>query len=145
MTTITPTPHHVAVYGTLRPGERADHLWRGSATYVGGAWLEGWELRDGGSFPFAVRSVEPYAAIRVDVLHVDRETLAMFDRYEGYPRLYTRVRVPLQVAGAARPASPDGWVSAWIYTPDTAALALYAVDRLPRLPSGDWADRPTTV
>lgn len=140
MSIITPATQYVAVYGTLRPGERANHLWLGRGQHVGPAWLDGWELRDGGAFPFAIRSDDPARKIRVDVLRVDAGMLRVLDRYEGYPRLYDRVRVPVQVDAVRGPSNRLGLVSAWVYTPDDSSLVSLGVRSMRRVESGDWCD-----
>lgn len=144
MTTISPALEHVAVYGTLRFGERADRLWLGSARLIGSAWASRWELRHGGPFPFALPSSDPDSRIKVDVLETDAETLSVFDRYEGFPGLYTRIRVPLVVDGAISESNPWGLVSAWIYTPSKGSLSDGFINELPRIASGDWSKRSDT-
>lgn len=144
MTVISPSPQHVAVYGTLRVGQRAERLWsEHGGTYLGTCWMYGWEMRDLGPFPMAVPSDEQ-SRIKVDVIQVDAAILNMLDRYEGFPHLYDRQRVPLVVGGAVSPRNRLGWVSAWVYTPSADTLDEVGLELVPVVQSGDWTNRFTT-
>jgi len=141
MTVTSPSPQHVAVYGTLRVGQRAEGLWsEQGGTYLGTCWMYGWEMRDLGAFPMAVPSGER-SRIKVDVIRVDPAVLNMLDRYEGFPNLYDRVRVPLVVGGAVSREIPLGWVSVWVYTPSADTLDEVDLNEVPVVQSGDWTKR----
>lgn len=121
-------PHHLFVYGTLRPGEvRWHHL----APFVVGEGLEATvagELYDTGlDYPAAVFGGPSVIHGRVYELAVDRlaDALAHLDAVEGAVRgLYHRVTVAPSTGGAA-----------WAYEcGDRSLLAR-------RLDGGDWLSR----
>lgn len=82
------------VYGTLRPGERADLRNSRRVTYIGPDRINGL-LYHLGSYPGAIFEPQIFNAadpiIVGDVFRIrDNEAVAILDAYEGYPSLYGR-------------------------------------------------------
>lgn len=132
MTTETPTPTAVFVYGTLRPGF-GNHDWtvghlphRAVPAFVSGFRLVG----QGRPFPYAVP--DPAAVTIGEVLAFEEpewpEALSAMDRLEGYPVHYDRVLVE-----ATTRDRPQRTLAAWLYTPVGDRYAA-----LPPVPGGDW-------
>jgi gamma-glutamylcyclotransferase (GGCT)/AIG2-like uncharacterized protein YtfP len=91
----------VFVYGTLRR-EQVNHHLLEAARFCGhhttGPWYKMVNL---GSYPGVVKRGR--TRIQGEVYEVGPETMAMLDRLEGYPTLYTRELIPTP------------WGRAWIY------------------------------
>lgn len=127
----------VAVYGTLRRGER-NHFalspldGEAPTRFLGTAHLsEAWELWDLGSYPAAViRPGRRGARVLVEVFDVSRGVLRALDLLEGHPDLYQRKRASVRVGG-----SPPLSVS--VYAMPQGRLPAYARP----IPSGDWLKR----
>ena len=79
----------VAVYGTLKRKERANHLLSG-AGYLGPDVLGGWEMGSNGSYPFIFKGDKNIA---VEVYEISEAMLDSLDAYEGYPSLYSRLQI----------------------------------------------------
>src|SRR5579859_790866 len=92
------------VYGTLRKGERAFRMMEGS-TSLGEGTIQG-AIYHLGAFPGLKLTGD---SVVVGELY-EVEGLHKFDHYEGYPIMYERKKVPVQVKGLADP------VEAWVYT-----------------------------
>ena len=121
----------IFVYGTLRRGERAHHLFSG-APFLGEARTEeGYALIDLGAYPGLVRAVS--GRVVGEVYEVGARRLAEIDAYEGHPELFRRVGLSLDCPSALQLAEAEGY----LYTGDPA-------DGI-RLASGDWRERtPST-
>lgn len=135
------SPRCVAVYGTLRVGERAADVWAERAEYLGLTTLAGWELRSNGWFPYAIWTGDDADVIVVEVIRPTDDCLAALDRYEGVPILYRREVVDLIAPLAITDENPLGWVEAWIYTPNIAVDGGTRIEDLPLVPGGDWTRR----
>ena len=79
----------VAVYGTLKRGERAHHLLQGAA-FLGPDVLSGWYMESNGSYPVIAFGE---GNIAVEVYEISERLLDSLDSYEGYPNLYLRKEV----------------------------------------------------
>lgn len=117
------------VYGTLRPGGGAEHLWADRAV-ARRATLAGYELLDTGrGYPIVLPCAT--AGCVVDVLTVHDEAaaaqlLAELDRYEEVPDEYVRVN--------ATAVADDGeCVAGWLYVGVADVF-----EQLEPIPSGDW-------
>jgi len=113
--------HKVFVYGTLLSGERnaccAGNARRQKAWTLGTLYDTGWR------FPAFVKSGD--TVVKGEVLTVGDDGLVPIDRLEGYPRLYRREKVRVNLVGG-------GCVLAWVYVMnDLPADA-------PVIKSGDW-------
>lgn len=119
---------YVATYGTLRPGCRAEALWKNyGGHHVITGTVDGYALRDYGPFPYAVPM--PGHRIIVDVIAVPTELLARLDDYEGYPGHYDRLPVTVETI-----EKMGHLFDVWLYTPADPD----DVSDLPIIPSGDW-------
>ncbi|MCW8330287.1 gamma-glutamylcyclotransferase [Photobacterium sp. SDRW27] len=113
----------VFVYGTLRAGQSNHHLLR-QATRVGAYQLVyGYQLYDLGCYPAAKKSEAVNLPLVGEVYCIDDDTLAVLDRLEEYPEVYTRERIETHYG------------LAWVY------LYRLSTDLLPLIPSGDWCQR----
>lgn len=118
----------VAVYGTLRYGDRANHLMDG-CKYLGQDTIKG-KLYDLGAYPGAKFSnVSDDSTIVVDLYSFPNPgILKGLDRYEGYfiddpdSSLYERKQT----------TTNEGVATVWVYE------YLGAVDEDWRIESGDW-------
>lgn len=115
------------VYGTLRPGERAWDMLRGSVRLVHvNAALAGarmYSIND--RFPGAVLGAPADDVIIGDLFEITNKDLPhRLDNYEGYPQMYDRKKV----------TTLDG-IEAWVYTFN------YPVDEFERIESGNWKKR----
>lgn len=83
----------VFCYGTLKSGERNNHLMRGKL--IGPAkTYEGFALIDLGTFPGLVKGDK---AIEGEVWEVDEANLRLLDRFEGvYSGVYVRQQIMLE-------------------------------------------------
>ncbi len=119
---------HVAVYGSLRQGF-GNHRLLAESELVRSGWLPGFELLDIGPFPGAVRCKSD-SSIFVEVYAVDNNTLQKLDHLEGYvegkPAESLYLRKSYQCANGIN-------LSLYLYNGNT--------QRLPRIASGDWADK----
>lgn len=133
----------VFVYGTLRVGGRFhDRYLADRFVSVRPATLRNAQMWDNhGSYPMVVVGAST-GAVTGEVFDIveDRydEVLAGLDHLEGHVpgrrgSLYEREVVEVEAA--------DGVVSAWIYVMASSEVARLDAD-LPRLPGGDWLDRP---
>ena len=117
----TKTDHRVFVYGTLLAGERnARHAL--DARRVP-AYARGTIYDTGWGFPAFVRKGK--TRVMGELLLVDDEGFKSMDRLEGYPRLYRREQIQVNLVGGGR-------VLAWVYI----------MNRLPEgakvIEGGDW-------
>lgn len=125
----------IAVYGTLRRGERADlHSSQKSfeAQFVCDDRIAG-ELFNLGSYP-GVKNVssviqgEDLPAVVVEVFKIKDDSLVtILDHYEGYPYLYDRCEVVTERGHKV-----------WVYTYNSPCKS----DDL--IPSGDWKQRTSS-
>lgn len=100
----------VAVYGTLMTGERNEH-WRTEAgcRLLGRGVMHGAIYDTGYGFPaFVPSNREDANDVACEVLETDWDGIAHMDILEGYPRLYRREEVCVNVAG-------HGLVNAIVY------------------------------
>jgi gamma-glutamylcyclotransferase (GGCT)/AIG2-like uncharacterized protein YtfP len=120
------------VYGTLRPNFGNAALWRdrGRAMHDGVARVRGYRLvmRSHAWFPYAVADA---TATSVGALVVPdpiaySAVAQRLDALEGYPHHYDRVQAIVD--------TPDGEVTAWIYTPG------FVDDGMTDVPGNDWAN-----
>ena len=113
--------HRVFVYGTLLTGEGNAHWARGARRTP--AWATGTIYDTGYGYPAFVRIGE--TRIQGELLTVDDEGFKSMDRLEGYPRLYRREEIQVNLVGGGR-------VLAWVYI----------MNRLPEgakvIEGGDW-------
>ena len=101
----------VAVYGTLMQGER-NARWRQGIPTIAETCVPGVLYDTGYGFPaFVPHGMEPKSArkfqVHVEVLETDEDGLARMDVLEGYPNLYRRERIVVDVNGQKR--------LAWVY------------------------------
>ena len=113
--------HKVFVYGTLIAGE-CNARWAGNARRQK-AWTSGTIYDTGCRFPAFVKRGRTH--VKGEVLTVDEEGLRMMDRLEGYPRLYRREQIQVNLVGGGR-------VLAWVYIMNNLR------DDAPVIVSGDW-------
>lgn len=98
----------VACYGTLRVGQRAEHMLLGSKVVFSGFIDANYDMFDLGSFP-AIMESEETKKIYVDVYELSRSQeksiMKRLDSYEGYSSdgngLYDRRRVDIPDVGKA--------------------------------------------
>lgn len=128
-----PHPRAVFVYGTLRPGNGNDRLWRGRDKSHRNATVDGFTVYDGGGFPYALETETNAPAVGTLIEFSKSnwpDVLASLDRLEGYPDHYRRV-----VTDAL---TDDGdCVPCWVYV---AARAEW-VANLPVCTDGEWSPR----
>lgn len=80
-----------AVYGTLRKGQRANHMLK-DAKYLGTDTVQG-TLLNIGAYPGYLPSPESHSVV-VDLYEVEcDENKRVLDSYEGYPILYEKTLV----------------------------------------------------
>lgn len=114
----------VAVYGSLRRGERANRMLQFSE-YLGQDTVKG-RLYDLGAYPGLI--VDPKGDdVVVELYSIDAETLANLDRYEGAPHLFRQVKTQVN--------SSNKEVLCYEYCHKVAEAS--------RLPHGDWTRRET--
>ena len=113
--------HKVFVYGTLLAGE-CNARWAGNARRQK-AWTLGTIYDTGCSFPAFVKRGR--TRVKGEVLTVDDDDLRMMDRLEGYPRLYRREQIQVNLVGGGR-------VLAWVYIMNNLHK------NAPVIESGDW-------
>lgn len=119
--------HRVFVYGTLLLGECNEHWGDGARRFA--ATTKGRIFDTGFGFPayqpVGAEGVGDGEVITGEMLIVDDEGLARLDQLEGYPRLYRRERIQIQV-------EDRGVETAWVYI----------MNRLPKgaqpIVGGDW-------
>lgn len=122
--------HLVAVYGTLRQGQRNNWLLKDSK-FLGTVTTTGNVLMlDNGWYPYAVLD-EGDKPIVVELYEVDDDTLEALDTLEGYVEgsefnHYERSEIELNMGGGRV-------VKALIYHVDK-----YSVQSYPEIESGDW-------
>lgn len=128
---------NVAVYGTLRACEINSRAWEGLANHIPG-YIRGFDLRrvDTSWFPIVVRSENPEAIVRVDLLRWhDSECAEMglrtLDWIEGYPTLYQRYATLVY----ATPDDREAMSLAWVYQPNDQSL----LSDTTIIPEGDWS------
>lgn len=115
--------HKIFVYGTLKTG---GYFWkRALAPKVGVVdAISGFDLYDLGSFPAMVKAKTDKPVVHGEVFsEVDDATLAMLDRIEGVPMLYSRDEV----------ITHEG-EKCWVYHMNKKPT------RAQRLPDGVWTD-----
>ena len=113
--------HKVFVYGTLIAGEANAH-WAGIARRQK-AWTTGTIYDTGCRFPAFVKRGR--TRIVGEVLTVDDDGFRSMDRLEGYPSLYRREQIQVNLVGGGR-------VLAWVYIMNNLR------DDAPVIESGDW-------
>jgi len=101
------------VYGTLRPEQGNDHIWRSVAyaSYDGKCRVLGYRLVSNGGFPYAIpATTEQTFGCLINPLPDEYEhVMRRMDALEGVPHHYTREQVAV--------ITPDGIVTAYIYIP----------------------------
>lgn len=119
----------VAVYGTLRMGQRANHLIQGVGEFKGaGVITTPCRIANLGGFPAICPNLVGEHKPKVDVYDV--KDLAPLDRYEGFPHLYTREELSVELESG-----------------DTIDATVYVMNdpndtsRAPEVPNGDWCNR----
>ena len=130
-------PNYLFVYGTLRASSvrSAHRLLAGRARLVDTGWVPG-RLYDTGAYPAAVAPVRPGERVRGEVYHLPPQSaaglLTELDEYEGHvphaPAVSLFRRERARVTGDTGRIYP-----AWMYRYNRPT------DRLPRIPSGDYA------
>lgn len=133
---LKPPMHPTFVYGTLRPNQGNDRLWKdeGYAIADGYAWVEGFRLVTQGFYPYAIPDASESitgALIAPDPDCYDG-VMARLDRLEGVPMHYKRVLVPVMFVGYDW---QDLRTEAWLYVP--ADPTDYA--HLDPVRENDWA------
>ena len=115
------TDHRVFVYGTLLSNECNCH--RAPRARRQRAWTHGTIYDTGYGFPAFVKAGQ--TRIEGEVLTVDDDAFRSMDYLEGYPRLYRREEIQVNLVGGGR-------VLAWVYI----------MNRLPEgakvIEGGDW-------
>lgn len=99
--------NHVFVYGTLKKGFRAYSLLKGSYFLGKGLTEPGYSMVSLG-FPMVLPSKDNGHRVQGEVYSVTDLTMGQLDRYEGYPNLYTRDMVDIELNSGHK-------VSAWMY------------------------------
>jgi gamma-glutamylcyclotransferase (GGCT)/AIG2-like uncharacterized protein YtfP len=131
--------HTIAVYGTLRRGERANGMLDG-ASYLGERNVNGLMYRNnGGWFPFLVDAPEwmSFADVIVDVYTgVDDEQLRRMDQYEGYSENDTRLSLFVR----EETKTVDG-LSVLVYKYNPEKFKGYECEDYSLIASGDWKNR----
>ena len=113
--------HKVFVYGTLIAGE-CNARWAGNARRQK-AWTLGTIYDTGCRFPAFVKRGR--TRVKGEVLTVDEDGFKSMDRLEGYPRLYRREQIQVNLVGGGR-------VLAWVYIMNSLRKDA------PVIKSGDW-------
>ena len=120
------TKHKVFVYGTLLTGER-NARWAMKARRQK-AWALGTIYDTGFGYPAFVR--QGRTRIIGELLTVNEQGFRSIDQLEGYPLLYRREQIQVNLVGGGR-------VLAWVYI----------MNRLPEkatvIEGGDWRNRAT--
>lgn len=117
---------HVFVYGTLKNMHEKNRWTHGGdgqfPRLVGEArTIPDFVLFDGG-YPLAVlkdatevlKMQKAFGKIKGQVFEVTEDQMVGLDSYEGYPDLYTRTEIPVEVSGL------EDSVTAWIYVGNQA-------------------------
>ena len=115
------TEHKVFVYGTLIAGE-CNARWAGNARRQK-AWTSGTIYDTGCRFPAFVKRGRTH--VKGEVLTVGDEGFRSMDRLEGYPNLYRREQIQVNLVGGGR-------VLAWVYIMNNLRAGA------PVIESGDW-------
>ena len=113
--------YKVFVYGTLIAGE-CNARWAGNARRQK-AWTLGTIYDTGCRFPAFVKRGR--TRVKGEVLTVDEDGFKSMDRLEGYPRLYRREQIQVNLVGGGR-------VLAWVYIMNSLRKDA------PVIKSGDW-------
>jgi len=116
----------VAVYGSLRQGERSHSRLRG-ATYLGLGWTAQNYALYVSEYP-AVVPEPPLRPIRVELYGVSPALLTDLDEYEEHPLLYQRQQVEVKLDTGREQL-------AWLYFYRQLEPGAQEV------PSGDWQNR----
>lgn len=112
-------PVRVAVYGTLMRGERNEHWAReAGAQVLGEGTVLGWLKDTGWGYP-AIECAGHLMRVAVEVLETDMRGLLHMDVLEGYPNLYRRESVTVDMADGAK---VDALVYVMNRIPPTARL-----------------------
>lgn len=125
------SPLNYLVYGTLRRGQRANGIInRGTTTYVGtGRITTPCRIANLGGFPAICPSLMGHHQPVVDVYNVEDEDIKnALDHYEGFPRLYTKRNMFVNIDGE----DIEGVVYVMEDPNDTS--------QSPELPDGDWME-----
>ena len=124
---------HIAVYGTLRPGQRAGEIMSSldNVAYVSPCVIPG-RIYNLGTFPGLK---EEDGTVVGDLFSVSTNTsminaLALLDRYEGY--LEGRER-NLYIRKAIKLIHPELYAWVYVYAHETQLVSL--------IPNGDWRTR----
>ena len=94
----SPKRTYIAVYGTLRLGQRAWERYLKDSTFIGTFRMEG-NLFNLGAFPGVKLPLENghnNTGVTVDVFEIDHPVLDHLDRYEGVPSLYSRRTIHIE-------------------------------------------------
>ena len=112
--------HKVAVYGTLRKGQRNHYLLE-QADYLFDDYIAGTLSNLGGCPAFHIDPTD-LDLVKVEVYEVDQTTLYDLDRLEGHPYMYKRIKVKLF----------NKEIQSYTY------LYQDSIHNLPFIRSGDW-------
>lgn len=118
----------IAVYGTLRMGERAESIVNKGDNYVGEDKINGAIFSLGGFPGLKVKGTgfsPALPTVAVDVFSIPSEEVATrLDHYEGYPSFYNRVQVKTEAG-----------LTAWTYIYGSRVYPEQLIE------SGDWKTR----
>jgi gamma-glutamylaminecyclotransferase len=88
------------VYGTLKRGQRSNHLLAGQQFVSEATTRPLYRLFDRGPYPYLVHDPEHGVVVRGEIWEVDAQTLQRLDEWEGVPEEYQRQPIALDwVAG----------------------------------------------
>ena len=117
--------HKVFVYGTLLTGER-NARWAMNARRQK-AWTLGTIYDTGWGYPAFVKRGR--TRIVGELLTVNEAGFRSMDQLEGYPRLYRREQIQINLVGGGR-------VLAWVY------IMNHLPEKATVIEGGDWRNRP---
>ncbi len=115
----------VAVYGTLRTGEKNQHFVK-NAVSVRNCTIKGTLYDTGWGFPALV--LKGTAPVAGELVEITLETWRRVDRLEGYPSFYDRLLTKVKLEDGSM-------VEAWVYVMNTPPRQATVIA------SGDWKKR----
>ena len=118
--------HKVFVYGTLLTGER-NARWAMNARRQK-AWTLGTIYDTGWGYPAFVKRGRTRSV--GELLTVNEAGFRSMDQLEGYPNLYRREQIQINLVGGGR-------VLAWVY------IMNHLPEKATVIEGGDWRNRPT--
>jgi gamma-glutamylaminecyclotransferase len=86
----------VFVYGTLRKGHSNNHMLKDAYCYGVGVSEDRYAMYIHKCYPY-ITSIDARYPIVGELYSVDDETLMELDKFEGHPRYYKRIEIPVNV------------------------------------------------